>query len=249
METHLTDKLISGYLDGLLTEEETRLARRHMAECSGCAERLAKFNLLEETLAEMDPQSVEDAALYQVRTRVLREVAREERVTRRVFTPWWLRLFSTQTLAYATVALLLTTSVVWFTGDQPEPAGPKGEPSKLAQLPILDEDTLPAAASAAQQEFYQKATDFLASNAKSVFNSASEGAKSLRDESQSVLVGRVSQITEKSFGLLASAGTSALEFTEAAAEPGARAYDAAAKQALPQAGIAAGTTLLHLLGA
>lgn len=246
MEQHLTDKLISGYLDELIADEEVRFVQQHVAQCQPCAERLTKFSLLDETVAEMDPLSVEDTVFRQVRSRVLREVVHEKRAARRVLTPWWFNIFSTRAIAYASVAIVLVSSVVFFTGDHPEKIGPRQEKKQVAKGPDLSVSTTQIA-SAAQQEFYRKATGFLASTAKKAYNSASDEAKTLRDGSQSVLAENFAQLSERSSVFLASAKITASDFTETVGDQGSRALQAAAKQALPQAGISAGATLIQLL--
>jgi predicted anti-sigma-YlaC factor YlaD len=248
MGAHLTDKIISGYLDNLIADEEMHFVRQHVAECRQCAERLAQFSLLDETIAEMDPQAVEDAVFRQVRTRVLREVARRQREARRVLVPWWFNVFSTRALAYAGVTLVLVASVVFFTTDRLERSESIGIREEVAQRPDLGSSNVQVASAAAQLEFYQKATGFVATTAKRAYSSASVEAKSLGDGSQAVVAGKLAQLSQKSSGLIATAKTTASGLTEAIGDQSSRALGAAAKQALPQAGIAAGTTLIQLLG-
>jgi len=249
MDKHLSDKLISAYLDDLTSRDEAEFVRRHAAECAQCADRLAQFNLLEETVAEMDPQAIqaEDTVLQQVRDRVLRRVSREQRAPREAPFGWWLNVFSVKSLAYAGIGVLLAGFAVFYI-DYPSDAvrrnaSGKGEIAKTESV----EKGASHAASAEQLELYRTAGGFLSSVAKKAYSSASEEAESWKQESQSVLGGKLAALTEKSSGLLASAKSTASEVSETVENHGSRAMNAAAKQALPQAGIAAGTTLIQLL--
>ena len=116
MDKHLSDKLISAYLDDLTSRDEAEFVRRHAAECGQCADRLAQFNLLEETVAEMDPQAIqaEDTVLQQVRDRVLRRVSHEQRAPREAPFGWWLNVFSVKSLAYAGIGVLLAGFAVFY---------------------------------------------------------------------------------------------------------------------------------------
>ncbi|MFH1740648.1 MAG: zf-HC2 domain-containing protein [bacterium] len=241
MDQHLTDKLISGYLDGLIPDSEMDSVRHHVARCPQCAERLAQFSLLDETLADMDPQSVDDAVFRQVRTHVLREAAYEDRTTGRAPFTWWLNLFSTRALAYASVVLLIGSALL-FTFNRSDRY--RGEPENW-MTPLVTDASSAERVPPGQIELYRLATKFVSDKAKTTQDTASEKVKSLRD---GILTERVALLTEKSSVFMDSAKSKASQLTETVETQGSLVLDAAAKQAAPQLGLAAGVTLLQLLG-
>ncbi len=257
MNRHISDKLMSAYLDDLVGPEESEFVRNHVSECAQCAERLAQFNLLEETIAEMDPQAVhvDDAVFQQVRDRVLRKVSREKRASRDVPFGWWLNLFSVRTLAYVGMTILLLGSVIVYVDNPSEvPESSTPAENRVADVPKDDpspmvESNPTMVASADQLNVYRSASGFLSTVAKKAYSSASEEAQSWKQESRLAVGNKLAAWTKKSEGLLTSAKSTATEMSEAVENHGSRALDAAAKQALPQAGIAAGTTLIQLIGA
>ena len=98
---------------------------------------------------------------------------------------------------------------------------------------------------AGQVEFYRLATKVFSDAAKVTQDTASERVKSLRD---GILTERVALLSEKSSAFMDSAKSKASQLTEDFETQGSLVLDAAARQAAPQVGIAAGVTLLQLLG-
>ncbi|HQP98301.1 MAG TPA: zf-HC2 domain-containing protein [bacterium] len=245
MNRHLSDRQISAYLDGRISPDEADLVIRHTGECADCADRLARFALLDRSLAEMESAPVEDAMLQRVRSRVLRETARERRTADVGVFGWLGYVFSPKALTYACVALVLVGGVLFLRNDSRLPDDVDPLTAKLDSTPPPVANQL---ALQTQQEIYRLATGALSKTAKETLETVSEEGKFIHQGSQDLLATKFADLSQKSSALLTSAKTKASVLTENAEEHGSRVMDAAAKQTVPQAGIAVGMTILQLLG-
>ncbi|RJP26297.1 MAG: hypothetical protein C4527_15580 [Candidatus Omnitrophota bacterium] len=111
-KTHLTEKQLSFYFDGLLDEEETRSVAAHLAECESCRYVLNTFACFDKAwqpdLSDEEMRRLLGNTVQDVHARIIESERRERSMAQ----PAWVWFFNPKNLLAAMGAMILVCGAI-----------------------------------------------------------------------------------------------------------------------------------------
>src|SRR4030043_2031796 len=140
MDCHNIQKMLSSYIEGIISPEESKLIDEHLSACSKCKEALYDLEKTLEYVQNLEDVEPPEWLTQTVMTRIRSETEPRKGILQKLFHPLYIKL----PIEAVAVVLIAVTALYIFKTIQPE-IKPAKAPSEVAtQIPSKEKEAIPS---------------------------------------------------------------------------------------------------------
>src|SRR4030042_4881699 len=141
MDCHNVQKMLSSYIEGIISPEESKLIDEHLSACSKCKEALYDLKKTLEYVQNLEDVEPPEWLTQTVMTRIRSETEPRKGILQKLFYPLYIKL----PIEAVAVVLIAVTALYIFKTLQPEIKPAKAPPEETtARIPSREKEEIPS---------------------------------------------------------------------------------------------------------